>query len=264
MDFRNEYKNVIAGISPDEAAAERIRKGVAEKLAAETPKRTPFPVKRTAAIGGSLAACLVVGVTAVMLSGGFGGGSFTDKFCFDTPANENMAGGSAPRAPFNGAEDGGMNCDTAPEANVSDINGGVPAGGETSDSTPNSVAYPDSYIKNDNGGDRSNALAPPTAVAESPEGSNEDFRPESNGMGETARITLTENGFTLEYGGGLTAYEERNGFADNADDLLSAESGDFIEAVLPNGRKMLLRLSGNEAALYDEEYTLLGYFVGVE
>ena len=71
MNFRDEYTKEVSEISPDEAALERIRSGVAKKLAeSETAKKKPLPLRRIAVVGGSIAACLVIGVTAVVITGG--------------------------------------------------------------------------------------------------------------------------------------------------------------------------------------------------
>ena len=68
MNFKDEYKKEFSEISPDEAAAERIRKGVAEKLNEKTPKK-PLFLRTTMIAAGSAAACLVIGVSALLLSG---------------------------------------------------------------------------------------------------------------------------------------------------------------------------------------------------
>ena len=73
MDFRDEYKKEVTELSSDETV-ERIREGVMAKLAQsaqsypETPVKKPLPTKRIAMIGGSIAACLVIGFTAIAVS----------------------------------------------------------------------------------------------------------------------------------------------------------------------------------------------------
>ena len=68
MNFRDEYKKEISELTSDETA-ERIRRGVTDKLAEpEAAKKRPLPLRRIAVIGGSVAACLVIGVTALVLT----------------------------------------------------------------------------------------------------------------------------------------------------------------------------------------------------
>lgn len=73
MNFKDEYKKEINELSPDEAAAERIREGVMKRLAEQSadikPKKNPLPLGKIAAI--SAAACLVIGVTTVITVNGF-------------------------------------------------------------------------------------------------------------------------------------------------------------------------------------------------
>lgn len=77
MNFRDEYKKEITELSSDETAR-RIRESVMARLekseqseptVPEAPvKKKPLPIKRMAIVGGSIAACLVIGFTALAVN----------------------------------------------------------------------------------------------------------------------------------------------------------------------------------------------------
>lgn len=87
MNFKDEYKKSAESISPDREAIDRMKAAVMAKLAEEqgefpdlqdltesaeqhpepTPHKKPLPFKRIAVIGGAVAACTVVTVSAMTL-----------------------------------------------------------------------------------------------------------------------------------------------------------------------------------------------------
>ena len=87
MNFKDEYKKSAESISPDREAIDRMKAAVMAKLAEEQgefpevpaepaklpeaaesePHRKPLPLKRIAFIGGTVAACAVITVSAVTL-----------------------------------------------------------------------------------------------------------------------------------------------------------------------------------------------------
>ncbi len=62
MDFREEYKRSAEMLSPDEQTVKRMKEAVLQKAA--QPQKT-FPFKRIAYIGGSIAACIVIGIVGI-------------------------------------------------------------------------------------------------------------------------------------------------------------------------------------------------------
>lgn len=130
MDLKDEYKKEIKELSPDEAAAERIRQGVAERLARQ-PKaapKNPLPLKGIAIIGASSAACLIIGVTVLF-------SSLTNKWTIGEALggnDMNAAGNPAPEI------NGGKNSDE----NHNTIDGDNANYGNTAD--PDSVTAPGS------------------------------------------------------------------------------------------------------------------------
>lgn len=116
MNFKDEYKKEINELFPDESAAERIREGVMKRLQSGTadikPKKTPLPLGKLAAI--SAAACLVIGVTAVITVSGFkltGNSNFSGNVMAPGNAAPDTAGNDLNEAipPFDAAGEGAMN-----------------------------------------------------------------------------------------------------------------------------------------------------------
>lgn len=84
MNFKDEYKKSAESISPDREAIDRMKAAVLAKIADEneklpevpseraysaetSPRRKPLPLKRIAVIGGTVAACAVITVSAFTL-----------------------------------------------------------------------------------------------------------------------------------------------------------------------------------------------------
>lgn len=65
MDFREEYKNSAETLSPDKQTVERMKSAVLQQT---TAPRKAFPFKRVAYIGGTVAACFIIGVVGISLA----------------------------------------------------------------------------------------------------------------------------------------------------------------------------------------------------
>lgn len=258
MNFRDEYKKEISEISPDEAALERIRIGVAKRLAEpEITKKKPLPLRRIAVIGGSAAACLVIGVTAIALTGG--------KHFSDT-ANNMMV--NAPSAGANGGNmAGGAN--DAPNPNMSsrpNINDDV---NESDRTYQGGMPNTESVMGNDGYGDTVGEFSPDTAI---PAGGAEAQEPSSTAA---ARITLDGDMLTLRYNGETTVFMARSSDSDSIDKgsetgelgirpIGPAENAERIEVISSNGERMFLELRDDEAVLFNSENEVLEIYVRVE
>ncbi len=244
MNFRDEYKKEISELTSDETA-ERIRRGVTDKLAEpEAAKKRPLPLRRIAVIGGSVAACLVIGVTALVLTG-------DGKYFFvgNMDNMNNMMSDNAPSAGANGATGGVPNMSSRP--NYENTN----AEDYTDDGQQNAEGLV-------SGGNDKDAIGDFSPGASMPAGSATDQDPS---YPKTARITLDGELLTLEYNGETTVFGKS---LDNNDgDKGSApygESGERIEAVTSDGKKMFLELYGDEALLFDSENRLLGIYITID
>ncbi|MDE7362337.1 MAG: hypothetical protein K2N38_10435 [Oscillospiraceae bacterium] len=292
MDFREEYKSEMNSAMPDEQAMERIRQGVAEKLAA--PKRKPFPVRRVAAICGSAAACLVIGFTAIMLTAGnrfitSGGMNMAPSAL--RPSTESLAGG---------ADMGTQNICTPnmDGSYLGDQNGGDADMNNAPAEDPTKPAgavndEPPSENRDENRGDDADS-APQYSDGKSNSdnsGSLEHQQPEnfwgcsttvsfSEGM-----ITLTINGTVRRFeaistsggGGGsedsyyeMPSADETNIMPANPEDngtptAPEVNGGDeLIEVTADSGELLFVKTDGGKLWLYDAELELLGMFVEIE
>lgn len=251
MNFRDEYKKEISELTSDETA-ERIRRGVAEKLSEpEVAKKKPLPLRRIAVIGGSAAACLVIGVTALALTGG-------GKHFFAGISNDMMNGTAAPdpTASAGGATNGAPNMSSS-GPNYIDINGGDGVADEGQQNTEGIYS----------GGSGKDAIGDFSPDASIPAGSATE--PSAS---DTARITLDGDTLTLEYNGETAVFVNisdniDNGYAESAQpepSNPSTESGERIEVVTSDGEEMFLERRGNEIILFDSEKRLLGIYVTVD
>lgn len=251
MNFRDEYKKEISGLTSDETA-ESIRRGVAKKLAEpEVAKKKPLPLRRIAVIGGSAAACLVIGVTALALTGG-------SKYFFAGISNEMMNGNTdrKPTASAGGATGSSPNISSS-VPNYIDINGGDGIADEGQQNTEN-------FVSGGNSKDTTGDLSPDASIP-----ANGETEPSSS---DTARVTLDGDTLTLEYNRKTTVFGK---ISDNIDSGLtesdhpelsdpSAENGECIEVVNSDGEKMFLERRGDEVVLFDSEKRLLGIYVTVD
>lgn len=74
MDLREEYKNEMESVSPDREAMDRMKAAVMAKIAsgegeAGIPgeKKKPLPLRKIAYVGGAVAACAVIAVSAATI-----------------------------------------------------------------------------------------------------------------------------------------------------------------------------------------------------
>ena len=270
MDFRDEYKKEITELSSDETA-ERIREGVMAKLAQsapsypEAPVKKPLPIKRIAIIGGSIAACLVIGFTAMIAAKNphFTGNIFASD---RVPNSAGMAGGAAapsaispsgtPAEGVNGIS-GDDNINQAPGSEFfGDASDGGSTGGSLSDSAPENVppsadssAFGDSEPKN------------PTT--EQGSGSNNYTEPDSNNY--EVVITFEGDGFTLTDKSSGIIYHFSP--AENNDDtgayLSPEELGDYSVVNTAEGEEYIIT-GDKEIVLLNDELRILGRYVIVE
>lgn len=74
MDLREEYKNEMESVSPDREAIDRMKAAVMAKIAAGEgeagipgEKKKPLPLRKIAYVGGAVAACAVIAVSAATI-----------------------------------------------------------------------------------------------------------------------------------------------------------------------------------------------------
>ena len=74
MDLREEYKNEMESVSPDREAMDRMKAAVMAKIAAGEgeagipgEKKKPLPLRKIAYVGGAVAACAVIAVSAATI-----------------------------------------------------------------------------------------------------------------------------------------------------------------------------------------------------
>lgn len=254
MNFRDEYKKEISEISPDEAALERIRSGVAKRLAEPgVAKKKPLPLRRIAVIGGSAAACLVIGVTAIALTGG--------KH-FSGTANNMMV--NAPSAGANGGNmaGGSPNPGMSSRPNFDNVN-------ESDRTYQGGMPDTESVMGNDGYGDTVGEFSPDTPI---PAGGAEAQEPSSTAA---ARITLDGDTLTLKYNGETTVFTARSNDSDSTSKdgetgelgirpIGPAENAERIEVISSNGERMFLELRDDEAVLFNSENEVLEIYVRVE
>lgn len=292
MDFREEYKSEMNSAMPDEQAMERIRQGVAEKLAA--PKRKPFPVRRVAAICGSAAACLVIGFTAIMLTAGnrfitSGGMNMAPSAL--RPNTDGLAGNAGTDTQYAGDQNGGTP-NTNSHADDEGMNNAPaedptkPAGGAVNDEPP-------SENRNENRGDDADS-APQYSDGKSNSdnsGSLEHSQPE-NVVGSSPAVSFSEGVVTLTINGTVRRFavistpgENVNGGdaiydtpaasetditpaypADNGTPTAPEVNGgnELIEVTADSGELLFVKTDGSKLWLYDAELELLGTFVEIE
>lgn len=279
MNFKDEYKKEFSEISPDEAAAERIRKGVAEKLNEKTPKK-PLFLRTTMIAAGSAAACLVIGVSALLL----GRGSIKDS--------SNFAGASGGAGIMNNAE----NINTSANDNFLGI-----------DSAPTASSLPDSYGENmdvlitegsskedqndaggtesvgDTGGvnsvggtggansasDTDSAKSNENEIADYP-GNNVTNATEDDGSmteasSETAKVTLDGERLTLNYNGETTVFEVMFDYFNTSEDIKdNAENSKRISVITDDGEKMTaVFLDDDIIALYNSDNVFLRRYIAI-
>lgn len=105
MDLREEYKNEMESVSPDREAMDRMKAAVMAKIAAGEgeagipgEKKKPLPLRKIAYVGGAVAACAVIAVSAATILPGVnknnGMISEAESF-FATAAGDEISSGGA-------------------------------------------------------------------------------------------------------------------------------------------------------------------------
>ena len=97
MDLREEYKNEMESVSPDREAMDRMKAAVMAKIAAGEgeagipgEKKKPLPLRKIAYIGGAVAACAVIAVSAATILPGVNknNGMISEAECSSVSAAE--------------------------------------------------------------------------------------------------------------------------------------------------------------------------------
>ncbi len=252
MNFKDEYKKEISKLTPDEAAAERIRKGVMERLSQpETPVKKPLPIKRIAVIGASAAACLIIGLSAIAVHNQRSGNFFVSE------ASPNASNGGGSQAHnFAGGADGTNSCSSMPSNNAAEsISGSL----KPSD---------DMHTEGDNKstmGENSEPQSPSHSEDTGmPGSSNKDNTSGLVGSAsETAVITFEGDSFTLDLNGSIRRLRP----ADNNNEMSSFIRPDelteeLIKADTPDGERYFILFRENDVMLLSAEYKVLGLYVG--
>lgn len=276
MNFRDEYKREIEETLPDNETAERIRRAVEQELSQPSVQlKKPFPLRRIAIVGATAAACLVIGVTALITISGNGLFFGSDEKIFNNAPN--MATGSAaPSANIGGGSNGGE-----PQGSI----GETAAGGSFNGG--NDMVQGDAVMdsgKTDGGiHNAENFDGAPAANESEPQATEnywsskaDDTESASNeGSGILGRpadpllITFDGDGFTLTYEGTERRYIQSS--YDSAKDdvtvsLIPHENSaeNCAEAVTDDGDRYMIRFSENGVLLLSNEFEVLGVYVSAD
>lgn len=261
MNFRDEYKKEITELSSDETAR-RIRESVMARLekseqsepsAPEAPvKKKPLPIKRIAVVGGSIAACLVIGFTALAVNNKSG-----YIFPGDMAPNENMAG--------NPGSSGGAGEHSRPQ-NITGGNNTIAAEGSSADTEQPSgglwdnTASDGGNVGGNTGRDPTNNA--PASVPDADSTFSQGGEPDYTDPGGGALvITFEDDGFTLGSGGRIQRFSP----AENADGIgttLSPDDlGDYMTAETAEQEQYIIMTSGDEFWLLNDKLEVMGIYV---
>lgn len=264
MDFRDEYKKEITELSSDETT-QRIREGVMAKLAQsglpqstspypETPAKKPLPIKRIAVIGGSIAACLVIGFTVIAVKNTRLGENIFSGMTMAPSANNaeapNLAGGAALGSSRPDSVIGEDFIGATSGANTEQVAGGywvdTASDGGLVDNEPTASAP-----ENEQG----------TSIPA--QADSEPRYPDSDsGESRLALITFEGDGFTLDYDGDIRRFVPAENGYDSAPPFPSgAETNERIEAYTPDGELYFITLREDDVLLVSEELKVLGRYV---
>lgn len=267
MNFKDEYKKEFSEISPDEAALERIRKGVANKLAeTEKPRKKPLFLRTTMIATGSVAACLVIGVSALLLSGN----TVKDKsnFLGITGGAGNM-NNNAENA-YTSANDKFIGTDSAPNASSEpdycgeDTDAVITEGSSTEERTDT-----DNTV---NAGDAGNADNTKDSETDTTDYANEsitDAPKEDNTMSDpssaAATIALDGERLILKYNGETTVFEVMFDYFETSEDIKdNAENSKRISVITDDGEKMTaVFLDDDIIALYNSDNVFLRRYIAI-
>ena len=274
MNFRDEYRREIEETLPDSETAERIRRAVEQELSQPSvqPKK-PLPIRRIAIVGATAAACLVIGVTALIAISGSGLSTNFDGAIFNNAPNM-AAGNSAPPGDTGGAPSGGA--------------GGTAGGffGGSENDTVQGEAVMDSG-NTDGGAHDNNAEdfdSAPAANESAPQVSADYWSSRADEITESAStegsgilvrpadpllITFDGEGFALTYEGTERRYIQSS--YDSAKDdatvsLIPHEDSaeNCAEAVTDNGDLYMILFRENDVLLLSSGFEVLGVYVSAD
>ncbi len=244
MNFRDEYKKEIKELSSDETT-ERIRREVMARLSQNGPTKTevrekkPLPMKRITLIGGSIAACLVIGFTVLTAYNRF----------INLDSNMMVPGQNA-----GGIQQGGGSRPNSINGDANNVTGnaneGISLDGNDYMSSPA------------DGSSASDAQSvPPSANSTSENGGNQKFPEADAGLanGETV-ITLDGEGFTLDSGSSSYHFSLISPNV-SAGGLTDDFSGEHIEARAADGTRYIIVFREDDVLLASTEYEILGIYV---
>jgi len=254
MNFKDEYKKEISKLAPDEEAAERIRKGVMERLSQpETPVKKPLPIKRIAVIGASAAACLIIGLSAIAVHNQHYGNNFISG------ASPNASNGGSQAPNFAGGAndaDGANACSSIPDNNAAEgISGSMnPSDDMHTESdgtnTMGENSEPQSPSHSEDGG------MPGSSIKDG----MSDLTTETS---ETAAITFEDDGFTLDLNGSSRRFRPADYGGELGSFLKPDElTEELIKADAPDGERYFILSRENDVMLLSTEYEVLGIYVG--
>ncbi len=268
MNFKDEYKKELSEISPDEAAIERIRKGVAEKLAeTEKPHKKPLFLRGSMIAAGSVAACLIIGVSALLL----GGDSLKDS------SNFALSGGAGS---MNNAEntdtaanDKFLDADSAPTAEIRpDINGENTGAVITEGSSTEERTDTDNTVNAGDAGNADNADNTKDSETDTTDYANEsvtDAPKEDNTMSDpssaAATITLDGERLTLKYNGETTVFEVMFDYFEPSENIKeNDENSKRIPVITDDGEEMTaVFLDDDIIALYNSDNVFLRRYIAI-
>ncbi|GEM_PF-4053518 len=244
MDFRDEYKKEITELSSGETT-ERIRREVMARLSqsgqteTEVREKKPLPMKRIALIGGSIAACLVIGFTVLTAYNRF----------INLDSNMMVPGQNA-----GAMQQGGGSRPNSINGDANDVTGnaneGISLDGNDYMSSPA------------DGSSASDAQSvPPSANSASESGGDPKFPEADTGLanGETV-ITLDSEGFTIDSGSSRYRFSlispdvSAGGLTDDFPD-------EHIEARSADGTRYIIAFREDDVLLASIEYEVLGIYV---
>lgn len=270
MNFKDEYKKEFSAISPDEAAIERIRKGVAEKLAeTEKPRKKPLFLRGPIIAAGSVAACLVIGVSALLLSGN----TVKDKsdFLGITGGAGNMNNNA--ENVYTSANDKYIGADSAPTAEIRpDINGEDTGAVITEGSSTEERTDTDNTVNAGDAGNADNADNTKDSETDTTDYANEsvtDAPKEDNTMSDpssaAATITLDGERLTLKYNGETTVFEVMFDYFEPSENIKeNDENSKRISVITDDGEEMTaVFLDDDIIALYNSDNVFLRRYIAI-
>lgn len=258
MNFRDEYKKEITELSSDDTAR-RIREGVMARLeksepsAPEAPaKKKPLPLKRIAVIGGSVAACLVIGFTVLAVNDIH----LSDKFIM--APGENMTGGANPGLA------GSMNAQSKPQsdrdnAGIADVDGTCGSEGKT-DETRNDTGYSDAEADSNTGRDPTDQA--PDSVPAAGDNSSQ-FDSASPTFGDYTVLIFEDGGITLTSPDETRFFPADDEYGEYAVGSTLAEDDlhEISEVFTESGERYMAAQKDDRLLLLTEELEIVGVYV---